>query len=91
MDELIKEEPGRETLPIEFLTQFISTGWEEVGRLKAEIDGIKAEFSGTDKVVDILQSLVDQYLICLGQTEAFMHDTEYVDIEEFIQKNYNKY
>jgi hypothetical protein len=36
---ILKE--SKETLPIAFLTDFISKGWEEVGYLKADIEAIK--------------------------------------------------
>ena len=36
---ILKE--SKENLPIAFLTDFISKGWEEVGYLKADIEAIK--------------------------------------------------
>ncbi len=77
---VIKE--SKENLPVSFLTDFISKGWEEVGYLKANIEAIKQSFKGTKKVEDLIQSLVDAYLVCIGQLEAHISDKNYIDYPE---------
>lgn len=72
----------KENLPISFLTDFISKSWEEVGYLKADIEAIKQSFKGTKKVEDLIQNLVDSYLVCIGQLEAYIHDKNYIDYPE---------
>jgi hypothetical protein len=77
---VIKE--SKENLPVSFLTDFISKGWEEVGYLTANIEAIKHSFKGTKKVEDLIQSLVDAYLVCIGQLEAHISDKNYIDYPE---------
>lgn len=66
----------KEELPVSFITSFISEGWDRVGVLKDQVESIKDTFFGVDKVANILQDLMDAYLICIGQMEAVLHNTE---------------
>ena len=77
---ILKE--SKEALPIAFLTDFISKGWEEVGYLKADIEAIKQSFKGTQKVEELIQSLIDAYLVCIGQLEAHISDKKYIEYPE---------
>lgn len=77
---ILKE--SKETLPIAFLTDFISKGWEEVGYLKADIEAIKEAYKGTKPIEDLIQDLIDAYLVCIGQLEAHLHDKKYLDYPE---------
>ena len=63
----IINESKKEKLPIDFITQFVSKGWDEVGMLKASKDAIKTTFKETAKVESIIQDLVDSYLVWIGQ------------------------
>ena len=74
---ILKE--SKETLPIAFLTDFISKGWEEVGYLKADIEAIKEAYKGTKPIEGLIQDLIDAYLVCIGQLEAHLHDNKYLD------------
>ena len=40
---------AKEKLPISFLTDFVSRGWDDVGYLKETIKSISESFSGTKK------------------------------------------
>lgn len=82
---ILKE--NKEKLPIDFLTQFVSNGWNEVGNLKASIEAIKATFKDTTKVEGILNELVDAYLIAIGQAELYMQDKNYIDQPEEIKES----
>ena len=73
---------AKENLPISFLTDFISKGWEEVGYLKADIEAIRQSFKGTKKVEELIQSLIDAYLVCIGQLEAHISDKNYMEYPE---------
>ena len=73
---------AKENLPVSFLTDFISKGWEEVGYLKADIEAIKQSFKGTQKVEELIQSLIDAYLVCIGQLEAHISDKKYIEYPE---------
>lgn len=73
---------AKENLPISFLTDFISKGWEEIGYLKADIEAISKSFSGTKKVEDLIQSLIDAYLVCIGQLESHIQDKDYIEFPE---------
>ena len=73
---------SKEQLPISFLTDFVSRGWDQVGQLKETIASIKDTFSGTKKVEEILQPLVDAYLVCIGQLELHMQNKDYIEMPE---------
>lgn len=75
-------ESKQEKLPIDFITQFVSKGWNEVGNLKASIDAIKHTFKDTKAVEDIIQGLIDSYLIALGQMESHLEKKDYIEIPE---------
>jgi hypothetical protein len=77
---ILKE--SKENLPIAFLTDFISKGWEEVGYLKADIEAIKEAYKGTKPIEILIQDLIDAYLVCIGQLEAHLHDKNYLDYPE---------
>lgn len=77
---ILKE--SKENLPIAFLTDFISKGWEEVGYLKADIEAIKEAYKGTKPIEGLIQDLIDAYLVCIGQLEAHLHDNKYLDYPE---------
>ena len=78
---------SKEKLPIDFITQFISKGWEEVGNLKASIDAIKQTFSDVKDIADILQDLSDAYLIAIGQMQGILQDKNYVNVPEEAKDN----
>lgn len=77
---ILKE--AKEALPIAFLTDFISKGWEEVGYLKADIEAIKEAYKGTKPIEELIQDLIDAYLVCIGQLEAHLQDKKYLDYPE---------
>lgn len=72
---------SKEKLPISFLTDFVSRGWDDVGYLKETIKSIRESFSGTKKVEELLQALVDAYLVCIGQLEAHLQAKDYLDTD----------
>jgi len=78
----VKLNESKEELPVSFLTDFISKGWEEVGYLKATIESIKESYSGTKKVEELIQDLVDAYLVCIGQLELHIHKEKYIEYPE---------
>lgn len=82
LDKKLIEAKKKEELPISFLTAFISKGWDEIGILKEEITAIKRDFSGTTKVANLIQDLVDAYLICIGQLELHLHNNDYIEYPE---------
>ena len=77
---ILKE--SKENLPIAFLTDFISKGWEEVGYLKADIEAIREAYKGTKPIEGLIQDLIDAYLVCIGQLEAHLQDKNYLDYPE---------
>jgi len=82
--EIVKEaklNESKEKLPISFLTDFVSRGWDDVGYLKETIKSISESFSGTKKVEELLQALVDAYLVCIGQLELHLQQKDYLDTE----------
>lgn len=74
---ILKEETEvKETLPVSFITDMMSKGWDEVGYLREASAAIKEEYNGTDKVEELMQDLMDAYLVFLGQLEAYLHKEE---------------
>ena len=72
---------SKEKLPISFLTDFVSRGWDDIGYLKETIKSISDSFRGTKKVEELLQALVDAYLVCIGQLEAHLQAKDYLDTD----------
>ena len=72
---------SKENLPVSFLTDFISRGWDDVGYLNETIKSIGETFKGTKKVEELLQALADAYLVCIGQLEAYIQGKNYLDTE----------
>ena len=83
----IINESKKEKLPIDFITQFVSKGWDEVGMLKASKDAIKTTFKETAKVESIIQDLIDSYLVCIGQMELYLDKKDYLAIPEASELN----
>ena len=73
---------AKETLPVSFLTDFISQGWERVGVLQASIEALKETYKGVGPVCDLIQDLVDAYLVCIGQLETHIDDKKYIEYPE---------
>lgn len=84
---ILREEATKEKLPVSFLTDFMSKGWEEVGYLKEASAAINRDFSDTAKVEAILQDLIDAYLVCIGQIELYLEDKDYVEYPEDDKKS----
>ena len=81
----------KEKLPLDFITTFISKGWDEVGIIKASIASIKEAYKNTDKIEAILNDWLDSYLITLGQLEAYTQNEDLIDYpEEFEGVNNSK-
>lgn len=72
---------AKEKLPISFLTDFVSRGWDDVGYLKETIKSIGESFSGTKKIEELLQALIDAYLVCIGQLELHLQQKDYLDTD----------
>ena len=81
---ILKE--AKEKLPVSFLTDFISRGWDDVGYLQETIKSISENFSGTKKVEELLQALLDAYLVCIGQLQMHLEDKDYLEIPEEAKK-----
>lgn len=72
---ILKEENlSKETLPISFVTDLVSKGWDEVGYLKDAIAAISEDFNNTDKISALMQDLMDAYLVFIGQLEFYLQD-----------------
>ena len=74
---ILKEETDvKENLPVSFITDMMSKGWDEVGYLREASAAIKEEYNGTAKVEELMQDLMDAYLVFLGQLEAYLNKEE---------------
>ena len=78
----IIQESKKEKLPVDFITQFISKGWDEVGTLKASKTAIKDVFKDTAKVEEVIQDLIDSYLVCIGRMELYLDKKDYLDVPD---------
>ena len=81
---ILKEDnnPVVTELPISFITDMISKGWEEVGYLREAGEAIKVDYQGTEKVEQLMQDLMDAYLVFIGQLEAYLHKEDYIEAPE---------
>lgn len=67
---IIKEDMGPvDQFPEAMLTDFISRGWQTIGELKSTLDGLSM-YQNTEKIRDLTQSLLDAYLVYVGQLEG---------------------
>ena len=76
--EVLKE--SKEKLPVAFVTAFVSEGWEKVGFLKEELEAIKKEFSDTAKAEEVIQGLIDAYLVSIGQMEQYLSEKKNLEV-----------
>lgn len=76
--EVLKE--SKEKLPVAFVTAFVSEGWEKIGFLKEELEAIKKEFSDTTKAEEVLQNLIDAYLVCIGQMQQYLSEKKDIEV-----------
>jgi hypothetical protein len=65
----ILQEAKKEDMPITFLTDLVRKGWEDISYLQGDIEAIDQYFKNTGDLKEILQDLVDAYLICVGRLE----------------------
>lgn len=87
---ILKEDPEiKETLPVSFVTDMMSKGWDEVGYLREASTAIKETYKDTAKIEELMQDLMDAYLVFIGQLELYLHSeedivasTEEVKVEE---------
>lgn len=74
---ILKEDTTiKESLPVSFITDMMSKGWDEVGYLREASAAIKETYEDTAKVEGLMQDLMDAYLIFIGQLEAYLHEEE---------------
>ena len=91
---ILKEDTviAKETLPVSFLTDMISKGWDEVGYLKEASSAIKETYKDTAKIEGLMQDLMDAYLVFIGQVESYLHTEEDIvaDFEPVEEKDVDK-
>ena len=75
---ILKEDTNitKEELPVSFLTDMISKGWEEVGYLREASNAIQETYRDTAQVEELMQGLMDAYLVFIGQIEAYLNKEE---------------
>lgn len=71
----------KEILPVSFLTDMISKGWEEVGYLKESSTAIREAYKDTSKIEALMQELMDAYLVFIGQIEMYLEDKENISAD----------
>jgi hypothetical protein len=74
---ILKEEAEiQEALPVSFVTDMMSKGWDEVGYLREASAAIKETYKDTAKIEELMQDLMDAYLVFIGQLELYLHNEE---------------
>lgn len=74
---ILKEETEIiETIPVSFITDMMSKSWDEVGYLKEASAALKETYKDTAKVEELMQDLMDAYLVFIGQLELYLHKEE---------------
>ena len=74
---ILKEEAEiQEALPVSFVTDMMSKGWDEVGYLREASAAIKETYKDTSKIEELMQDLMDAYLVFIGQLELYLHNEE---------------
>lgn len=74
---ILKEEAEiQESLPVSFVTDMMSKGWDEVGYLREASAAIKETYKDTAKIEELMQDLMDAYLVFIGQLELYLHNEE---------------
>lgn len=74
---ILKEEAEtQESLPVSFVTDMMSKGWDEVGYLREASAAIKETYKDTTKIEELMQDLMDAYLVFIGQLELYLHNEE---------------
>lgn len=73
-----EEAPVQDDFPTTLLTSLVSEGWDRIGILKEQISNIKEDpaFKDYQCLTDIIQDLVDAYLVCVGQMECLLHNSD---------------
>ena len=74
--------PIMEELPVSFITDMMSKGWDEVGYLKEAAAAIREAYAGTEKVEELMQDLMDAYLVFIGQLEFYLNDKADISTEK---------
>lgn len=79
---ILKEDTAiKEILPVSFLTDMISKGWEEVGYLRESSVAIRETYKDTSKIEALMQDLMDAYLVFIGQIETYLEDKENISAD----------
>ena len=76
LKEDVEVDVAKEALPVSFLTDMVSKGWDEVGYLKEASSAIREQYSDTAAVETLMQDLMDAYLVFIGQLELYLHKEE---------------
>jgi len=77
----MKIQESKEKLPITFITNFIETGWNIIGNLKADKDAISSSYSKTKEVNEIIQDVIDAYTVAVSRMTGVVQDKDYLDYE----------
>lgn len=77
----MKIQESKEKLPVTFITDFIKTGWDIIGNLKADKDAIKANYAKTSDIAEILQDIIDAYTVAVSRMTGIAQNKDYLDYE----------
>lgn len=78
---------SKEKLPADYLMQFVSRGWEEVGNYQSELTALKSEFKDVGWITDIIQDLIDAYTIAIGQVQHRLSEDGVITAESSLNES----
>lgn len=78
----MKLEESKQKIPATFITSYVADAWEKVGNIKADLEAIKSNYTGTKVVCECLQDIIDAYLVTAGRLQAFLDNEDYVTLPE---------
>lgn len=78
---------AKEKLPADYLMQFVSRGWEEVGNYQSELTALKSEFKDVGWITDIIQDLIDAYTIAIGQVQHRLSEDGVITAESSLNES----
>jgi DNA-binding protein YbaB len=75
----MKKIDKKENLPIEFITNFLSEMWKQLGDIQGQTDRISEDFNKTKKIKKIFQNYINVSLDTLNQLELLLIDEDYIN------------
>lgn len=73
-------------VPASFITSYVSEAWEQIGRLKSDIEAISKEYTNAKTIIECLQDIQDAYIIAAGRLQNYLADTDEIESLDQIEE-----